>query len=339
MAQVPQQTDALNPKPDEGVPLGALSGELLNATVHSEAAALSEVYQRFHETEAIPLEHIAEDGTDSPHILIVPAGKRAISLKPFRDQYLTRPERQRGIARFTELASFVSHVKRTKTEDTVLFAEIDVDDAKIVAVYDYNAPGHGNAPGWQQHRAEYSFPFSDEWKAWKEQEGEARAMSMQKFAEFLERRVMDVALPAAVEAGSLADKMQKQLEIEFASPSRLLQISKNISINQTDAFVEAVDLQGGAKNFSFKQKNTDAAGAPFKIEGGFLIRIPVFRGDKSWIIPVQLRYRNNGGVRFFYDVYRMDMHFYESVKAACELVNKETELEVLMGSPELDGGE
>ncbi len=334
-----EQTDQVQPDPKQGV----LEGTLMeSAPQPSETSALAKTIQDLHETEAIPLFHEDEEtGEDIPHALVLPAGKRLISVKPFRDQYLKTPERLRGTAQFTELASFIAHVNRTKNPDTLLFGDATNNSAKLIAVYDYHAAGENPKPTWQEHRAEYAFPISDEWKAWKGREGEANKMSMQKFAEFLESRVVDVALPSAMVDGSIADQMQKQLGVEFASPSRLIQISKNIALNVDQQFVEASDAQGGAKNFSFIEKNKDGAGAPFKIESGFLINIPVFRGDKRWIIPVQLRYRKptDGakGIMFFYDVYRMDLHFFESVKAACKKVSEETKLEVLMGTPERSG--
>jgi hypothetical protein len=167
-------------------------------------------------------------------------------------------------------------------------------------------------------------------------------MGMKKFAEFLEDRIMDVADRTKISdkdwEGSIGQRMAEQLGIGFASPSRLVGLSRNLTINVRNTFEEAQDLGGGVQNFTFKEARTDTFGAPVEIESAFLIKIPVFRGDEPWVIPVQFRHRIiDGKVHFFYTVYRMDLHFFEAVKRACQKVKTDTGLPVLMGLPELRG--
>lgn len=318
---------------------------------NSNAAAMASEFARMHETETVLATREARFDANGvsvndplteneAQLMVVPSGKRLVSMKPFIDEWRKFPERKKGCATLTDVDSFVSHVKRTATENTVIFGDTTLNAAKLLAVYDYNlAQDKSGEARHLEHRAQYAFPYSDEWLAWTMRQGEQRLMSMKEFAEFLEERVIDVVdqktIKEAKWAGSLGEKMQLQLGIEFASPSRLIQISRHLSINVKNEFQEAVDTQGGAKNFSFKSSNTDDRGGPVSIEGGFLIRIPVFRGDAAWDIPVQLRYRTvENKLKFFYQVYRMDLHFFEAVKRTCAKVATDTGVMVLMGTPE-----
>lgn len=317
----------------------------------SNTEALSETFARFHETEMLAVSregYLDDEGTpvEAPtenecHVLILPSGKRAVSVKPFLDQYRKFPERKTGLATLTDVDSFVEHVKRTATGETVIFGDQTLNLAKLIAVYDYNKPeADKGLARHMEHCAEYRFPHSDEWIAWHGRQGEKNIMPMKAFAEFIEDRIMDVVDPTKATPkeweGSIGQRMQEQLGITYATPSRLVSISRSLSINVNNAFEESVDLDNGVKNFTFKETRTGSFGAPVEIESAFLIRIPVFRGDKPWVIPVQFRHRViDGKVHFFYTVYRMDLHYLESVKRTCDKVKHDTGRPLLMGLPEI----
>lgn len=336
--------------PTEGVSEGLLQGAHMSTA--GNTAALIDAFARLHDASRVVLSRetgVDDEGNPTPamtereaEVMIIPSGKRVVSMKPFLDEYREFPERKIGLAKLTDVASFCAHVKRTATANTVLFGDDTLNAAKLIALYDYNLAQDGGdgAARHMEHAACYEFPYSDEWKAWRERQGAARAMGMKEFAEFLEGRVMDVADQATLTAkeweGSIGEKMQEMLGVRFANAARLVSISRSIHMNVRNEFSEAVDTEGGAQNFVFKENRTDKFGSPFEIEGGFLIRIPVFRGDAPWVIPVQLRHRViESRLVFFYEIYRMDLHFFEAVKRTCVKVSADTGRPVLMGLPEL----
>src|SRR5688572_30182597 len=60
----------------------------------------------------------------SIELLVLPKGKEAVSIKRFVDEWATRPDRRRGTARLTTLASFIEHVNRFKDAQSAVFADV-----------------------------------------------------------------------------------------------------------------------------------------------------------------------------------------------------------------------
>lgn len=95
--------------------------------------------------------------------MVLPEGRKVQSIKPLLDEYNARPERKRGMATLSTLDSFIAHVNRTKTENTVIFVDERNDSPSLSAVYNYNqAQANGGAAEFRDHRAVYTFPISEE---------------------------------------------------------------------------------------------------------------------------------------------------------------------------------
>ncbi len=282
-----------------------------------------------HDSEVIKIERGDEDDAS---ILILPQGRRAVDLLPFLEAQREFPKRIRGRARLAAPESFIDHVLRFKTEATAIFADVLTEKPKLLARYDYHEPGKA---AWQEHTAQYDFPISPEWKAWVAHDGPTNIMSMEAFAFFLEQRVIDVLHPTGVN-DKLVNQIAELLQIEWASPQALLQLSKSLHINTDSKISEVTDIQGGKKNFSFVEVDTDAAGKPLQLPGGFLIRVSVFDGSTPWVIPVLLRYRKQPGGKasFFYEIYRRDMHVLESMRETCTNIQEKTGVQLFYGRPE-----
>jgi uncharacterized protein YfdQ (DUF2303 family) len=283
-----------------------------------------------HEAEKIIVETGDEDKCE---ILVLPQGRRAVSVQAFLEQYREKPKRIRGRARLMAPESFVAHVNRFKGDTTAIFADVLSKPPRLTARYDYHDKGR---PEWQEHSAVYEFPESEEWKQWKGKN--ASLMSMEEFAYFLETRVMDVLHPTSVKDDAIS-KMAALLSMDWASPQTLLQLSKSLSIHTESKLTQVTDLQGGKKNFSFVETDKDEAGQPLTLPGGFLIQVAVFEGATPWIIPVLLRYRKQGGkAHFAYELYRADSYVLESMRETCSRVAHETEVPLFYGKPEASLG-
>lgn len=270
-------------------------------------------------------------------VLSVPSGRSAVSIKPFLDQYRTRPERKKGTSAMATIASFVDQVNRSKDADTIIFADVANRAApRLIAVFDYNKAGPAGEPRFGEHRANYAFPVSEEWKAWTS--GKLNEIGQADFAEFLENRIMDVLDPASIsdpEGKGVLAEFCAQLGIRLASPQALMELSRGLTVHANHKVVQAVNLTTGEGQIAFGETHTDAAGAPVKVSGGFAIAISVFLNGPAYKIPVRLRYKvKEGSVRWTLQPQRLNAVWDDAVTEAVNGVTTKTELTTLFGTPE-----
>lgn len=294
--------------------------------VIGEARSLVEEYIRPEiETFVEPV-----TGVEAP-VIISRSGAAALPASVF-DEYRVRPARRKGTATLTDLDSLIAHVERFKDADTLIFARDDRSSPSMTAVLDYHCAGADAQPRFGGHRAQFAFPLSDEWKAW----GAAnkKALSMRDFAAFLEDHIIDV-LDDATELPDDMARFVKAIGGNIATPTRLMEIAVGLKVHEKSAVSEAVNLSSGEGEISFVAQHTDGAGKPLKVPNLFLIGIPVFKNDAPYRIAVRLRYRKSeGGLVFWYEMWRQDSVFDDAFKQALDRVRTETGLPVLLGSPE-----
>lgn len=278
------------------------------------------------------LRFIKEPGTgvEAPVIL----GKDGIGQFPaalFND-YRAKPTRRVGTATLLDLDSLIAHVNRFKDGDTVLFASDARTSPSILAVLDYHRAGAEADPRFGHHRARFAFPLSDEWSAWAA--GNKKPMRMVEFAAFLEDRIIDV-LDSGTELPEDMSRFVKAIGGNIASPSKLMEIAVGLKVHEKSNVGETVNLSSGEGEITFVSQHTDAKGAPLKVPNLFLIGIPVFKNGPAYRIAVRLRYRkSDGGLSFWYEMWRDDRVFDDAFNEALGRVRDETSLPVLLGSPE-----
>jgi uncharacterized protein YfdQ (DUF2303 family) len=266
-------------------------------------------------------------------LLILPgaSGLTAHSVKPFLDAYLTAPERREGVAVAYDLPSFIEHVRRFADSDSVIFADPNPANPSLVAVLDYHRAGATSDPRFGKHRTKYVFPLSDEWKAWKAKN--AQGFTQKEFAEFIEDRIADIADPAGVSAS--ASELAAKLGGTFATPGKLVDLSREFSVREGSAVKQAQNLSSGEAQISYVTQHTDDDGKPLKVPSLFLIHIPVFRAGAPYEIAVRLRYRlKDGRITWFFELYRADKVFDHAFNEACANATSVTGLPLLVGSPE-----
>ena len=104
---------------------------------------------------------------ETQRALVLPKGLHIESLLPTIEAFRERPIRRRGTANILTLASFIDHVRRFKSQDSVVFVEYAKMTGRLLAVFDYNPGGPSSSmANYGEHRAQYSFPLSQEWAAW-----------------------------------------------------------------------------------------------------------------------------------------------------------------------------
>lgn len=293
-----------------------------------EAQALSE----FLQSEAAPQVIDAGVGADGTPIkvLVVGKGRQIVDLRAHFAEARTEPVRRAGTARHHTIGSFIEHVNRFKDADSAVFADVSATP-KVVAVLDYHRAGAQGSPRFGRHRSEYAFPLSEQWKAWAAKNGVV--MDQAGFAEFLENRVLDVASPEGLGENSRA--IAAKLGQSFATPQKLLELSRGLAVREGSIVQNAKNLSTGETQIQFTTQHTDERGEPLKVPGLFLIAIPVFDDGVAYEIAVRLRYRLSGGrISWFYEIHSADVVLRDAIEEACTRVAKESALPVFRGIPE-----
>jgi len=299
-----------------------------NIVTRTENDATLDAAKRLLAVETVVLRD-ARNGVPR-EVLSVPDGRKVHSVKALLDEYLTAPERRKGTARFTDLDSFIAHTNRFRDTDSAIFADDSKGAPALLSVLDYHRATADGAPRFGEHRGAYAFPLSDEWTAWTAQNG--KPMSQVDFARFLEDRLVDVADPSTA-SGSAAD-WAKCVGAAFASPSKLLELSRGLAVRVNAAVRGQHDIGSGATQVMFATEHTDINGAPIDVPGAFLLAIPVFKRGDLYPVPVRLRYRVKESVTWHYELARVDAVFEHAFGEACALVAEKTSLPVLRGNPE-----
>lgn len=264
-------------------------------------------------------------------VLVAQDGARIESVKKLLAEYRDKPERRAGTARLADLPSFIAHANRFRDADSALFAQPSTSAPKLVCVFDYHRAGATADPRFGEHRAEYAFPVSDEWSAWTSKN--AKGMSQADFAEWVENRITDVIAPD--DPGPAATAFAAAVGCEFASPSRLLELSRGLSVRVGTQVRNAQNLSSGEAQLTYVSEHQDERGRPLTVPGAFLIAIPVFRGDAAYKIAARLRYRvREGAITWFFELYRTDLVFDDAFRAACEQAEEKTTLPLYLGTPE-----
>lgn len=274
------------------------------------------------------------DGEQTHEVLVLPNGDGGFVVKSAKEllaEYRDRPERRKGTAKLTELASFIEHVNRFKDTDSVIFADRNASKPALHCVLDYHRTGAEGEPRFGCHVARYEFPLADEWRLWKERN--AVPFSQRDFAAFMEDHLCDVVDPKV--AGQSSQDFADMFACKFATPGQVLTLSKGLHIHQGREVANKPNLQTGEDTLVFTEKHSDAAGKQLTIPGAFLLGIPVFRGGERYQIPARLRYEIQGtDVTWRFSLHRPDAAFDVAVKEACEEASQETELPLLYGTPE-----
>lgn len=267
----------------------------------------------------------------SPVAISRPAGRALEKLKPFLDAMAQYPERRRGTATLTDLGSFIDHARRFADDGkSALFA--DVEEEQLIAVLDYHLPGPDGDARWCQHRGIYGFPQSEEWQRWTG--SNKQKMGLADFAEFIEQNCLDVLPPEAAGAG--AKEWAERSGVDFATPQRLMEVSRNLSVRVTERVSGAVTLQTGECQIQFVAEHSDQVGQPLKVPAAFLLGIPCFRNGEAFQVCARLRYRvKDGVITWWYDLHRTDRVIEVAIQDAARKAQEGTGLPLFFGTPEV----
>ncbi len=294
-------------------------------------AAIIELTKKSHLPEIVEVT-LPDLGPGIPKavpVIIDTQNRAVLAATQIVEAFRTKPDQKRGTAAALTLQSFIDLANRHKTEHSAVFADTDWKKPAFTTVVDYHDKVSGGAADNLRHRIRYEFPLSEEWKAWVEQNGEP--MEQGAFAAFLEDRIADLTAPNDHERINL----ERDFDTKIATPAQLIQLSRGLQVNVDSVVKQVVNLATGEAQIAFEERHSDGNGQPLKVPGLFMLAIaPFFMGEKI-TIPVRLRYRAAAGkIRWFYQMYRPDLHVTERVRDDLDTVKQKTELPTFEGSPE-----
>jgi len=267
--------------------------------------------------ETVPAYFNREDGE--------PAGVKAIL-----DEWRVGPDFVKGQAKALTLDSFIALVNHHKTDKTALFYAIGQEGtpASMTAVIDYHGK-NGSAPSHMRHKVNYPFPLSAEFKAWRSATGSM--MKVSEFAEFLDDRIADLAMPEEWEVKEYGDLFQST----FANPASMMQLSRGLKIRVDSVISETRILQSGEGEIVWQEEHKDANGKKLIVPGLFCIAIPVFEGGLRERFICRLRYRTfSGSISWVFTIFDLDNRFRQIVEAEATAAANGTELPLFRGHPE-----
>lgn len=282
-------------------------------------------------------------------LLLVPTkdGVKPVSVKPFLDEYLDRPEMIEGKAKAETLASFCAQVNYHKTLATAIFAS--KEGPSIEAVIDYHGRselGAGSEPGWCAHRIVYAFPKSPEFKKW---EAAAQWRSQSGFVQFLDGARFDLVDPLDIETIPVPsilhdillrsaprdkrDALGAYMRTVFASPSDIMQLVESLSGHSKTRFAEVrTDRFGNMRATIEKEGRVEG---DEKIPSLFLVSVAAFVGGDAFVIPARIRARvEAGGLQLSAELVGLDRVLEDAFRSALEEVKASTRIDPFQGSPE-----
>lgn len=317
-------------------------------SLNGDAQAVIDAVERLAEPRDWIFQHPQRDG-ETVRVMLLPSkdGVKAVSVKPFLDEYLDRPEIVDGKAKAETLKSFCDMVNYHKTLATAVFAA--KEGPSIEAVIDYHGRsdiGAGSEPAWCQHRIAYTFPKSPEFKKW---EAAAQWRSQSGFVQFLDGARFDLVDPLDIDAipdkSLLQDVLKrattreergdllKVLRDKFASPSDLMQLVESLSGHSKTRFAEVRTDRFGNMRATIEREGKVEGDE--KIPSLFLVSVAAFVGGDSFVIPARIRARvEAGGLQLSAEIVGLDRILVDAFEASIKEVEAHTAIKVFRGSPE-----
>jgi uncharacterized protein YfdQ (DUF2303 family) len=237
------------------------------------------------------------DVAGAPHA-VVPGGYHIQDLT----DHLPAPLRLKGKLELRDVKSFVAQFNEFKTSVAKLFGT--VNPPRFVGVLNGNA---ASAPGWGDHRIEYSCPLSVEWKTWTAKN--KQPMTQADFAQFVEDNLPDLL-----------------------NGAEMLEISRTLEAKKKVNFASGIRLADGQNEFTYEEQIEGTAGkGKFKVPEVFELGIAVFEGGPLYKVSARLRYRigEGGKLALWYDLERPHKILEDAVKAVWTEIESGTATTIL----------
>lgn len=248
---------------------------------------------------------------------------RIVSLKGIRDENRLTPLYRKENLNTHCLSSFIDHIKRYVSDDTILLAQqpaVNGNQAsfKMLAIIDGHPKGTDlENTGAEQHKVKYIAALHQRAERWLD--NERKSMKQSDFAAFIEDNMSDLCV---------LEDFVPPFGKAVASPADLLTLSRGLDVRVNQTVRSATRLSSGEVSLVFTTENTRQDGSELIVPEWFGLRLPIFVGTQPIIIPVRLRYAVREGVISFSFLF----HNFEAVLEQIIRVSIDTVKEAL---PEL----
>lgn len=247
-----------------------------NSDIKTAITAGAEMALAAQECRYIP----ALSGADTPY-LIIPDGMHVADMRNMLPPTSKQQPRKSGRVNFYRSDDFVGYINDFKTQNTRIF----IDRAQkfcCEAILDYHSPDDSFGD-FCDFRASLSLDYSPEYYEWIGYND--NWISQIDFAEFIEENYGDLIVgknnaPTAAEMLQVARTLEAKKQVDFKSGVRLSNGDVDLS------YVETTTARAGEKG-------------SIAIPSYFYIAIPIFQGEQTNHLEVQLRYKLDSGKVFF----------------------------------------
>lgn len=190
------------------------------------------------------------------------------------ERYAGRPDRKRGTVTVNDVDSLRRYLDEQAGAASTVW--VDIQAATLTAVIDDHEQGAEGeeVAGWGEHRALLRLIPTPEWAAWTAVDG--HPISQEDFADLIEERLADIAVPAGAE---------------------LLEIAQTLHATTTATFKGSVRLATGASTVSYAEEVETAAGAnrELVVPEKFTVAISPYYGEPRVYLDARLRLRVREG--------------------------------------------
>lgn len=288
--------------------------------INSSAAAIEAIAKMARSAEAKPIRDIV----DGHPVVLFPGDRAYTSL----EKNLAKPMRIRAEVAVLDATSLVDYVKKHKVPGTQLFGSATQVGGEFSGVLDYHLsvaegmamPEMVSLARWGNHRVSLKLSTTPEWQRWLGNNG--KDLGQTEFAVFIEDNAQDIVVP---ESQPTAPNSTQMLDIALT-----LQAKTDIT------FASAKRLQDGQQRLTYNEM-IDAKAGPdgtMAIPPMFYLSLPPFVGSARYLVSARLRFRVSGGrVTFRYELERLHKIVEAAFNDQRALIEKETELKVLLGTP------
>ena len=250
-------------------------------------------------------------GGGSDELIVIPQNQKVESLAKFFP-----PKRIEQQPSFLETGSFTAYVKRFKTENTLVFANVTETGADFTAVLDYHGAAPELNPDYCRHVARFSAVETPEWKVWKQYN--RKAMNQVEFAVFLEDNASLFVDPSGAELLELVRSLHGHRNARFNTALRLDNGAYSVSYD------EEVVVKGSA------QARSGDMELPPIIKAG----VAVFQGGQPYEVVARLKSRvEERKLSLFYETVALHVIIRESILAIVKQIAEETGIVPLLGNP------
>lgn len=199
--------------------------------------------------------------------------------------------------------SLINYVNRFKTDNTMIFA--DLDSHRVVACIDYHAAGNAK-PGLRKHRVTLDLGYSNEWKTWTSRN--EKLLEQKLFARFVEENRLDIISPDGASLLEMVLDMEKGVVMRVGR--RMASAGSDRGLSQSSMDVDGTELPPVWK-----------------------LGIPVFTGEPLVSVTAYARDELNDGKLFVgFKLSKIENIVEAELTRIANQIGQETSVPVVLGS-------